>query len=193
MVKQGHSETSSLNILKRILSSIILTLLFLVAKGGVVHALNTDSLMVIASKPTVSLQDNIKEQEVKEEAIRVENARLAAIEAERVRMVAVWIAHPAGNNYYGGQCTWFVATKRPVPYGLGNANTWYARAKAWGFPTGTEPRAGAVGQTKYGMHVVYVEAVNPDGTITISEMNYDYVPYHKRTITANPANYYYIY
>jgi surface antigen len=39
---------------------------------------------------------------------------------------------------------------------------------------GSEPRAGAVGTTTRGSlgHVVYVESVNGDGTINISEMNY---------------------
>ena len=42
------------------------------------------------------------------------------------------------------------------------------------------------------MHVAYVTAVN-GASITISEMNYNYVPYAKRTRTANAADFYYIY
>lgn len=43
-----------------------------------------------------------------------------------------------------------------------------------GMAVGTEPRAGAVGTTTRGGlgHVVYVESINGDGTINISEMNY---------------------
>lgn len=76
----------------------------------------------------------------------------------------------AGNTYSYGYCTWYVKNRRPdLPNNLGNANTWVSRAAAQGIPTGNTPRAGAVGQA--GMHVVYVESVNGDGTITVSEMN----------------------
>lgn len=75
-----------------------------------------------------------------------------------------------GNTYSYGYCTWYVKNKRPdLPNNLGNADTWASRAAAQGIPTGSVPRVGAVGQR--GMHVVYVERVNTDGTIFISEMN----------------------
>jgi surface antigen len=100
-------------------------------------------------------------------------------------------ANSAGNTYYRGYCTWYAKSKRPdIPNSLGNANTWYIRAKALGLPTGTEPKAGAIGQQ--GMHVVYIEKVNKDGTVTISEMNYKgYGIVSFRTV---PASYFrYIY
>lgn len=77
----------------------------------------------------------------------------------------------AGNTYTPGYCTWYAKNRRPdLPNNLGNADTWAARAAAQGIPTGYTPRAGAIGQQ--GMHVVYVERVNGDGTVLISEMNY---------------------
>ncbi len=77
----------------------------------------------------------------------------------------------AGNTYASGYCTWYAKSRRPdLPNRLGNANTWVARAAAQGIATGSAPRAGAIGQQ--GMHVVYVESVNGDGTVNISEMNY---------------------
>lgn len=76
----------------------------------------------------------------------------------------------AGNTYYYGYCTWYVKNRRPdLPNNLGNAETWGSRAIAQGIPTGSTPRVGAVGQRNN--HVVYVERVNSDGTILISEMN----------------------
>lgn len=80
------------------------------------------------------------------------------------------------NTYEYGYCTWFVKNKRgaSLPNGLGNANTWYARAPSYGLSVGSIPKPGAVGTTtrgKYG-HVVYVESVNANGSINISEMNY---------------------
>lgn len=77
----------------------------------------------------------------------------------------------AGNTYYAGYCTWYAKNRRPdLPNNLGNADQWVYRAQAQGIATGSSPRAGAIGQQ--GMHVVYVESVNGDGTVTISEMNY---------------------
>jgi len=96
-----------------------------------------------------------------------------------------------GNLYAKGNCTWYVKSKRPdLPNSLGNANTWASRAKSQGLQTGSVPRVGAVGQR--GNHVVYVESVNQDGTVTFSEMNYRRLyAITRRTL---PANYFtYIY
>jgi len=77
----------------------------------------------------------------------------------------------AGNTYTPGYCTWYVKNKKPsLPNNLGNAYAWLANAQAMGMATGSTPRVGAAGQA--GNHVVYVEAVNGDGTVTISEMNH---------------------
>lgn len=97
----------------------------------------------------------------------------------------------SGNLYTFGYCTWYVKNRRPdLPNNLGNANTWVSRARAQGLPTGTTPRVGAVGQK--GMHVVYVESVNGDGTVTISEMNRE--GFNVRSSRTVPASYFqYIY
>lgn len=84
-------------------------------------------------------------------------------------------ASVASNTYSYGYCTWYVKNRRPdIPNGLGNANRWLAGARAAGLPTGSTPRVGAIGTSQRGAegHVVYVEAVNGDGTILISEMNH---------------------
>ena len=97
----------------------------------------------------------------------------------------------AGNLYSAGYCTWYAKNRRPdLPNNLGNADTWVSRARAQGIPTGSTPRVGAIGQQ--GMHVVYVERVNGDGTVTISEMNFRgrYVV-SSRTVAA--SNFMYIY
>lgn len=76
-----------------------------------------------------------------------------------------------GNSYSYGYCTWYAKNKRPdLPNNLGDASTWVARAAAQGISTGSAPRTGAIGQR--GNHVVYVEAVNGDGSVSISEMNH---------------------
>lgn len=97
----------------------------------------------------------------------------------------------SGNTYTYGYCTWYVKNMRPdLPNNLGNADTWVSRAAAQGIPTGSTPQVGAVGQQ--GMHVVYVERVNGDGTIFISEMNYQgWNVRSTRTVAA--SNFQYIY
>jgi len=97
----------------------------------------------------------------------------------------------SGNTYSAGYCTWYAKNLRPdLPNNLGNANTWVARAAAQGLATGSTPRVGAIGQQ--GMHVVFVQQVNDDGTVTISEMNYRglYVV-STRTVPANTFQYVY--
>lgn len=80
----------------------------------------------------------------------------------------------SGNTYAIGFCTHYAKRMRPdLPNNLGNANTWYSRAAAQGFAVGYEPRVGAIGEAVGYMHVVYVTGVNGDGTIQISEQNYE--------------------
>ena len=80
------------------------------------------------------------------------------------------------NGYDYGWCTWYVANRRaaigrPVPSNLGNAYSWYYVAASVGLPTGLVPQVGAVAVNQGGNHVSIVEAVNPDGSFWVSEMN----------------------
>lgn len=82
------------------------------------------------------------------------------------------------NGYDYGYCTWYVANKRiaagsAMPTNLGNAATWATRAAAYGLPTGRTPQIGAavVTATRGAGHVAYVERINDDGSVWISEMN----------------------
>jgi surface antigen len=106
-------------------------------------------------------------------------------------------AYDASNTYAYGYCTWYVKNRRgaSLPNTLGNANTWYSRAWSMGMAVGTTPRAGAVGTTTAGSlgHVVYVESVNSNGTITISEMNAAAGWNAVNTRTANASEFVYIY
>lgn len=84
-------------------------------------------------------------------------------------------------SYPYGQCTWYVAQKRYVPWS-GHAKAWLANASAMGFSVcwgaQCQPQAGAIVSLKgsswlsrlYG-HVAYIESVS-DGWFTISEMNH---------------------
>jgi surface antigen/LysM repeat protein len=78
----------------------------------------------------------------------------------------------SGHGFPYGYCTWYVASKRYVPWG-GNAGTWLYHAKAAGYATGRTPRVGAimVSSESWWGHVAIVESVS-GGSFTVSEMNY---------------------
>jgi len=88
-----------------------------------------------------------------------------------------------GNHFAYGECTWYVANRRCVPWS-GNANQWYYNAAAYGYREGHTPVPGAIvvfwpggdGASRVG-HVGYVEAVGPangipSGEFKLSEMNF---------------------
>lgn len=98
----------------------------------------------------------------------------------------------ASNSYPAGQCTWFVKNAAPwVGNNWGNASGWGASAAAAGRSVNGTPAAGSVvvfapgqgGASGFG-HVGVVDAVNADGSISISEGNYGGMAYHTRTISA---------
>lgn len=83
---------------------------------------------------------------------------------------------------YNRECVSYTAFRvaasgRHMPYwgGVGNANQWDDNAYAAGIPVDTSPRAGdvAVSNAGYYGHVMYVESVNANGTINISQYNAD--------------------
>jgi surface antigen len=82
----------------------------------------------------------------------------------------------AGNGFPYGQCTWFVAQKRSVPW-RGNAWQWWWNAPAYGVQEGRRPRVGAIAVMGYSSsspwgHVAFVERVYGDGSFLVSEMNW---------------------
>lgn len=87
------------------------------------------------------------------------------------------------NGYDFGECTWYVALKlgqsgHPIPSNLGDAYSWYPIAQAEGLPTGLTPEPGAIiwfprsWVSPLG-HVGLVQSVNADGSVTITEMNWN--------------------
>lgn len=124
----------------------------------------------------------------------------APVATQPARAAAAPVAAPSapvargavsGNLYTPGYCTWYVKNKRPdLPNNLGDASSWVYNASRQGMATGSTPRVGAAGQS--GGHVVYVESVNGDGTVTISEMNH--AGLYVVTTRTLPASYFtYIY
>lgn len=79
-------------------------------------------------------------------------------------------ASNATNGWYPkGQCTWLVASMRPVG-NWNDASEWLWQAKRDGWATGTTAQPGAIAW-KYN-HVAYVNSVDGD-QMTITEANYN--------------------
>ncbi|ARJ50991.1 CHAP domain-containing protein [Staphylococcus lutrae] len=102
------------------------------------------------------------------------------------------------NLYTPGQCTWYVFSKRAqagkmISTFWGDAHYWVAKALSEGFTVNHTPEVGTILQNNEGPygHVAYVERVNLDGSILISEMNY-IAPYitSTRTIPASAVHLY---
>ncbi len=79
----------------------------------------------------------------------------------------------ATGGYAYGQCTYYVASRRPTGARWGNARDWMAHAKAEGWLTGNIPVPGAIAWTPAGWygHVAYVERIEGN-SVLISEMNF---------------------
>ena len=106
------------------------------------------------------------------------------------------------NGGYFGQCTYYVFNRMAqvgTPIGhsmMGNAAEWPAYARSYGYSVSHSPSAGSAIVFQQGLagadptygHVAFVEAVNADGSVYISEMNVrglNVISY--RTISASVA------
>ncbi|MBQ9018630.1 LysM peptidoglycan-binding domain-containing protein [Candidatus Saccharibacteria bacterium] len=116
--------------------------------------------------------------------------------ASRLNMEVMGWFYSLGGPYAAGQCTqwaWFKWQEngRTVPTNWGNAYSWGVSAAAAGYHVDHSPAAGAIFQSSSGWygHVGYVEQVNADGSIVVSEMNYGYQPFRavRSTIPAASA------
>lgn len=107
------------------------------------------------------------------------------------------------NGGYFGQCTYYVYNRMaqvgtPIGYSMmGNAAEWPSYARSYGYSVSNTPTAGSAIVFQQGLagadptygHVAFVEAVNADGSLYISEMNVrglNVISY--RTIPASVAN-----
>ena len=89
------------------------------------------------------------------------------------------------NGGYFGQCTYYVFNRMAqvgTPIGhsmMGNAAEWPSYARSYGYSVSNSPSAGSAIVFQQGLagadptygHVAFVEAVNADGSLYISEMN----------------------
>lgn len=90
----------------------------------------------------------------------------------------VWNGHYIGG--YVCECVSYVGWKAYESYGLylawGNAYNWDNRARALGYRVDRSPEADSIGQIDGGQygHVFWVESVNGDGSINVTEYNNAY-------------------
>ncbi|GAB1612764.1 MULTISPECIES: CHAP domain-containing protein [Mammaliicoccus] len=104
----------------------------------------------------------------------------------------------SANLYTAGQCTYYIFDKKmedgdPISSTWGNANQWASNAAADGHTVNNTPKEGSILQSSAGAfgHVAYVENVNSDGSIEVSEMNYQGEGVvSSRTISASEAGSY---
>jgi LysM repeat protein len=90
-----------------------------------------------------------------------------------VKVLGCCLGPYTANGFPVGWCTYYVATKRNVTW-RGDAGYWYQNAAAQGYAVGPTPKVGSIMVTweSWAGHVAYVEAVNPDGSWVVTEMNY---------------------
>ncbi len=112
-----------------------------------------------------------------------------------------WCAIPQDSviddwGMYNRECVSYTAWKvaesgRYMPYwgGVGNANQWPGNARRAGISVSSTPRRGdvAIWYIGYYGHAMYVESVNANGTINISQYNADYNGTFSRVNGMSPA------
>ncbi|EKU48511.1 CHAP domain-containing protein [Staphylococcus massiliensis] len=106
----------------------------------------------------------------------------------------------SGSNLYNwGQCTYYAFERRQqlgkgVGSLWGNANNWASAARSNGYTVNNTPSVGAIFQSGNGAygHVGVVEAINADGSIQVSEMNWNGVGVKSYRNVSNTGAYNYI-
>jgi peptidoglycan DL-endopeptidase CwlO len=121
---------------------------------------------------TLAMRDAAKDAGLKARAATVAAQAAATQTQSQPQLVKYTGSGPFPNHFSYGYCTWYVATRRYVPW-FGDAGQWWPNARAYGYPEGSTPQVGAILVTRESAigHVAYVESVN-GSSFTISEMNY---------------------
>jgi surface antigen len=131
---------------------------------------------------TLSLRNTVQDQ-----VVRARAASVAGM-AQAVQTVPQVVRYTGGgpypNHFSYGFCTYYVASRRYVPW-FGDAGQWWPNARAYGYPEGSTPQPGAIMVTRESAigHVAYVESVS-GSTFVVSEMNFTaWNVVDRRTIT----------
>lgn len=103
---------------------------------------------------------------------------------------------------YNRECVSYTAWKvyqyyGNMPYwgGVGNANQWPGDARAAGIPTSSTPKVHSVAISMAGAygHAMWVESINGDGTINVSQYNKNLNGLYSETYNINPSGLIFIY
>ena len=149
--------------------------------GVVVTVKATDTPQAIAAAFKVDVQSIVDFNYLRDpdhlnagDLLVIPNGRGPALFPRRASEDAPHLGPYANGKFTYGQCTYYVASRRYVPWS-GDAWMWFGNARAMGYPEGQVPEPGAIMVTwesvVYG-HVAYVEQVNADGSFVVSEMNF---------------------
>lgn len=173
------------------------TVLYLPSTAGIVYTVKSDETAEsIAGKYGSTAEEIIALNDLEVTGL-TEGARIVIKggelpETERPEYVAPVVVRPVYTYTYlgdtsartnlvcrgdlgAGQCTTWGWLKRPdLSFIQANASGWDDVARAAGLLVDRNPAAGAIFQTDSGWygHVGYVESVNGDGSVNISERNY---------------------
>lgn len=150
------------------------------------------NILSVGQEITIPLPDEVLEERIPPQPVVVAPTQSTASGQVAYRQ-APRPATSSGNTYSYGWCTWWVKEKRPdIPNRWGNAGYgWISSARAAGYSTGSIPRAGAIGVQSG--HVAYIESVNSDGSVNVSEMGWNYTQGVKNYRSASAASFQYIY
>lgn len=134
-----------------------------------------------ASNDSGSTMDYIQKPLIVETQVTVDPPKKSFTTRKKVnpssitkRLASANLNSNSAHSFPYGYCTYYVSLKRDIPWS-GNAISWLSGARSFGYATGSSPKVGAILVTSEGGrtgHVALVDAVNDDGTITLSEMNY---------------------
>jgi LysM repeat protein len=148
--------------------------------GVVVVARATDTLQAVAAAYKVDPQAIVDFNYLRDTSLQmgkvlvIPNGQGPVLFPRRASDLAPHLGPFSNAKFVYGQCTWYVASRRYVPWS-GDAWMWYGNAKAMGYAVGNVPEPGAIMVTWESQvfgHVAYVEQVNADGSFVVSEMNY---------------------
>jgi surface antigen len=141
-----------------------------------------DAAAQVAAR-TLSLRDTAQDAALRARASTLVQQAQATV-TQQPQVVKYTGSGPYPNHFSFGYCTFYVASRRYVPW-FGNAIQWWANARAYGYPEGSTPQVGAImvsSESSLG-HVAYVESVSGN-TFVVSEMNFSgWNVVDRRTIT----------
>ncbi len=135
-------------------------------------------------------RDAVAAQEAAQALIDAQIAQQAAQQQQAVIQPVFTSYSTSGNGYT--QCAGYAKSRRPdIPNNWGNASNWLYAAQSMGWSTGSSPRVGAVAWLIGGNHVAVVDAIYSNGTVLISEANWNGSTYDQRITPVSDWDYIY--